>query len=89
MRSIADANGASVAQVALAWLLHQPAATSVILGARRLEQLQDKVGVAEGTLSEDDLARLDEASHLRAEHPVWMIDRQGAPRRALLDGRSR
>ena len=44
MREIASARGVSVAQVALAWLLHQPAVTSVIIGAKKPEQLADNIG---------------------------------------------
>jgi len=61
-REVADQRGASMAQVALAWLVHQPAVTSVILGARTLEQLEDNLGAADLKLAEDDLARLDAAS---------------------------
>src|SRR5262249_19273523 len=44
MRAIGEAKGASVAQVALAWLLHQPQVTSVIIGAKRTDQLADNIG---------------------------------------------
>ena len=44
MREIAAARGVSVAQIALAWLLHQPAVTSVIIGAKKPEQLADNIG---------------------------------------------
>ena len=43
MRPIAEARGVSVAQIALAWLLHQPQVTSVIIGAKRREQLADNL----------------------------------------------
>ena len=46
VRSVAEARGASMAQVALAWLVDRPAVTSVILGARTLEQLEDNLGAA-------------------------------------------
>ena len=47
MERIAAEKGVSVARIALAWLLHQPQVTSVIVGAKRLEQLDDSVGAAE------------------------------------------
>ena len=47
LRGVADARGATVAQVALAWLLHQPAVTSVIIGAKRPDQLADNIGAAD------------------------------------------
>ena len=51
-----------MAQVALAWIADRPAVTSVILGARTLEQLDDNLGAAGLHLSEDETALLNEAS---------------------------
>jgi aryl-alcohol dehydrogenase-like predicted oxidoreductase len=62
VRSVAEARGASMAQVALAWLVDRPAVTSVILGARTLEQLDDNLGAAGLHLSAEETARLDQAS---------------------------
>lgn len=81
MREIAAAHKASVAQIAQAWLLHQDAVTSVIVGAKRVDQLQDNIRSTEIRLSEQDLATLDEASRLPSEYPGWMFERQGAYRR--------
>jgi aryl-alcohol dehydrogenase-like predicted oxidoreductase len=60
--SVAEARGVSMAQVALAWLVDRPAVTSVILGARTLEQLDDNLGAAELHLSAEETALLDEAT---------------------------
>jgi aryl-alcohol dehydrogenase-like predicted oxidoreductase len=84
MRLIAQAHSVSVAQVALAWLLHQPQVTSVIVGARRPEQLADNLAATNVTLSADELAALDEVSRLPAEYPGWMFERQGEVRRKQL-----
>jgi aryl-alcohol dehydrogenase-like predicted oxidoreductase len=81
MRPIARAHGISVAQVALAWLLHQPQVTSVIVGAKRPEQLTDNLAATRVTLGEAELAALDEVSRLPAEYPGWMFERQGEYRR--------
>jgi aryl-alcohol dehydrogenase-like predicted oxidoreductase len=62
VRSVAEARGASMAQVALAWLVDRPAVTSVILGARTPEQLDDNLGAAQVHLSAEETARLDAAS---------------------------
>jgi aryl-alcohol dehydrogenase-like predicted oxidoreductase len=62
VRSVAEARGASMAQVALAWLVDRPAVTSVILGARTMDQLEDNLGAAGLHLSEEEAARLDRAS---------------------------
>ncbi|MHB0775967.1 aldo/keto reductase [Halomonas sp. WWR20] len=84
MRQIATDRGVSVAQIALAWLLHQKTVTSVIVGAKRIEQLDDNIGATEVTLSEDELAALDKVSALPSEYPGWMLERQGEYRRRQL-----
>ncbi|GAA4322703.1 aldo/keto reductase [Pigmentiphaga soli] len=84
MRRIADAKGVSVARIALAWLLHQPAVTSVIVGAKRVEQLDDNLAATGVALDEAELAALDAASALPPEYPGWMIERQGEARRRQL-----
>ena len=73
MRPIADARGASVAQVALAWLLAKDAVTSVIIGAKRMDQLVDNLGAVDLALTRDELERLDEASAPPAPYPAWML----------------
>jgi aryl-alcohol dehydrogenase-like predicted oxidoreductase len=80
LREIAEAKGGTVAQVALAWLLHQPAVSTVIIGAKRIEQLEDNLASVDVELSAEDLARLDEASRLPAEYPGWMIQFQAGYR---------
>jgi aryl-alcohol dehydrogenase (NADP+) len=62
LHEVADAHGASLSQVALAWLGSRPAVTSVILGARTTGQLTDNLGAVDLDLSEDELGRLSEAS---------------------------
>jgi aryl-alcohol dehydrogenase-like predicted oxidoreductase len=70
VRSVASGRGVSMAQVALAWLVDRPAVTSVILGARTVEQLDDNLGAAELHLDEKETALLDEASApLVADYP--------------------
>ena len=59
---VATSPGVSSAQVALAWLAAQPAVTSVILGARTVEQLVDNLGAADLDLAPEQLDRLDEVS---------------------------
>ncbi len=80
MRGIATAKGATVAQVALAWLLHQPVVTSVIVGAKRVGQLTDNIAATRVVLDADDLATLDGVTRLPAEYPGWMLERQGGYR---------
>lgn len=80
LRPIAADHGVSVAQIALAWLLHQPVVTSVIVGAKRPDQLADNLAAANVRLSAEDLATLDAVSALPAEYPGWMLERQGSYR---------
>ena len=81
MRPMAEARGVSVAQVALAWLLHQPQVTSVIVGAKRPEQLADNIAATSVVLSPEELQKIGDASALAAEYPGWMFERQGDYRR--------
>jgi aryl-alcohol dehydrogenase-like predicted oxidoreductase len=87
MRPIADARGVSVARVALAWLLHQRVVTSVIVGAKRPEQLADNLAATEIELTSDELSTLGSASALASEYPGWMLERQGQQQRDLLAAR--
>jgi aryl-alcohol dehydrogenase-like predicted oxidoreductase len=72
MKEIAPRYDADVARIALAWLLHQRTVTSVIIGTKTLEQLEDDLKAAEIQLSPEDLKRLDEVSAIRPEYPAWM-----------------
>jgi len=62
VQGVADSRGVTMAQVALAWLVDQPAVTSVILGARTLAQLQENLGATDLTLDAEERAALDIAS---------------------------
>lgn len=82
MREIGHAHGgASVARVALAYVLAKPFVTTVIIGAKTMEQLDDNLEAAKLTLNGDELKKLDEVSALPPEYPGWMLARQGAERR--------
>jgi aryl-alcohol dehydrogenase-like predicted oxidoreductase len=73
LQGVAREAGASEAQVALAWLLHRPAVTSVIFGARSVQQLDDNLRAAELALGAEELAALDEASALELGYPYDFI----------------
>jgi len=62
VQAVASGRGVTMAQVALAWLVDRPRVSSVILGARTVEQLRDNLGAAELHLDGDEVARLDAAS---------------------------
>ena len=85
MAPIATARGCSSARVSLAWLLAKPVVTSVIIGAKRLDQLHDNIAAIELTLTQDELKQLDEVSTLPPEYPGWVLPFQGADRLELVD----
>ena len=62
VRAVAQDHGVPMSQVALAWLGSRPAVTSVILGARTVDQLRDNLGAADLELADDELTRLTDAS---------------------------
>jgi aryl-alcohol dehydrogenase-like predicted oxidoreductase len=80
MAPIAKAHGCSPARLSLAWLLAKPVITSVIIGAKRVEQLQDNLASIQLTLTLDELKELDQVSALPPEYPGWVLPFQGADR---------
>lgn len=82
---IADARGVSVAQIALSWLLHRKVVSSVIIGAKRLDQLDDNIGASKIELTEHELDTLDAASALPREYPGWMFEQQGLRAKQLAE----
>jgi len=85
MAPIAKAHGCSPARVSLAWLLAKSVVTSVIIGAKRLDQLHDNLAAVELTLTRDELRQLDEVSVLPPEYPGWVLPFQGADRLGPVD----
>lgn len=81
MRGIAEKHGATVAGVALAYVLAKPFLMSVIIGAKSLEQLDQNLAATALDLDAEDMRRLDEASALAPEYPGWMLALQTADRR--------
>jgi len=67
--------------VALAYILAKPFVSTVIIGAKTPEQLDDNLEAANLGLSAEEMAKLDEVSTLPAEYPGWMLARQGGERR--------
>jgi aryl-alcohol dehydrogenase-like predicted oxidoreductase len=82
MAPIAKAHGCSAARISLAWLLAKPVATSVIIGAKRLDQLQDNIAAVDLKLTTEETKKLDEVSALPPEYPGWMLPFQGSNRLA-------
>lgn len=85
MQEIASGHGATVPQVAIAWLLAKPFVSSVIVGASKTGQLQDNLGAADLTLSAEELKALDDVTATPPPYPVWMegMGADGAVKAAL------
>ena len=75
LKPMAESKNATVAQLSLAWLLHQSAVTSVIIGANKMEQLDDNLKSVDIVFTDDELKTLDEVSQLPVEYPGWMLGR--------------
>jgi aryl-alcohol dehydrogenase-like predicted oxidoreductase len=82
---IGEAHGVSAARVALAYLLAKPAVTSLIVGARTEEQLADNLAAAELTLTDDEIARLDDVSAQPLRYPHWHQAKTSADRLSPAD----
>ncbi|MCY1232299.1 voltage-dependent potassium channel beta subunit [compost metagenome] len=74
MRGIASQHGASVAQVAITWLLSKRAVTSVLLGASKPHQLKDNLGSADLVLTQAEISVLDAETVPVPVYPNWFID---------------
>lgn len=77
---IGSAHQVSAAQVALAYILQKTAVTSIIIGAKKHEQLLDNLAATQLELSARELQQLDEISALAPEYPGWMLERQAQGR---------
>ncbi len=80
LQEVGKAHDVSVAQIALAWLLHQKVTTSVIIGAKTLDQLNDNLNAPNIVLTKEELALIDKVSALSPEYPGWMLARQNDDR---------
>ena len=81
LEPMAKEKQATVAQLALAWLLHQSVVSSVIIGVKDANQLEDNLQSTNIKFNEAELKVLDEVSKLASEYPAWMLERQGGDRR--------
>ncbi len=73
LKEVAARHNASPARVALAWVLGRPAVSSVIIAARKIEQLQDNIRAGDLRLSDDDVRLLDTSSNPGIPYPKWMV----------------
>jgi aryl-alcohol dehydrogenase-like predicted oxidoreductase len=82
LRPIAQAHNTGVATIALAWVLAKPFVTSVIIGAKRADQLDQNLAAVDVQLTPEEMKQLDEVSSLPPEYPGWMVPFQNANRLA-------
>jgi aryl-alcohol dehydrogenase-like predicted oxidoreductase len=73
LKEVAGRHGVSSARAALAWVLSRPAVASVIIAARKPENLEDNIKAVDLTLSEEDTKLLDTASDPGVPYPKWMV----------------
>jgi len=72
LKELGEKYEASVAQMALAWLLAKPFVSSVIIGATKIQQLEDNLGAAKVHLSTEDVQMLDDLTAPTVTYPAWM-----------------
>jgi len=80
LTTIARGHSVTVPQIALSWILANTAVTSVIIGARKIAQLEDNLKAIDVTLTPEEMKALDEVSKLTPEYPEWM-DSLGSDRK--------
>jgi len=80
LMQIGENHKVSAAQVALAYILKKPSVTSIIIGAKKHDQLMDNIAATKLQLSEDEMLQLDTISALSPEYPGWMLERQAQGR---------
>jgi aryl-alcohol dehydrogenase-like predicted oxidoreductase len=73
LKQVATWHGASPARVAISWVLGRPAVSSVIIAARKPEQLEDNIRAVDLRLSDEDVRLLDAASDPSVPYPKWMV----------------
>jgi diketogulonate reductase-like aldo/keto reductase len=73
LKQVAARHHVSPARVALAWVLGRPAISSVIITARKAEQLEDNIAATDLQLSDEDVRILDQVSDPGVPYPKWMV----------------
>jgi len=73
LKEVAGRHDATPARVALAWVLGRPAVSSVIIAARKPEQLEDNIRAVDLRLLDDEVRLLDAASDPGVPYPKWMV----------------
>lgn len=74
--AMATSKNATIPQLALGWLLHQPGVSSIIIGAKTMDQLEDNLGAVDISFTDEEYERLDALTRPEMLYPQWMIQRQ-------------
>jgi aryl-alcohol dehydrogenase-like predicted oxidoreductase len=74
LRTVAAKHGSQPAQIAIAWLLRQQTVSTVLIGAKRVDQLRANVEATKVKLDDEDMNALDPVSRLPREYPGWLLD---------------
>ena len=77
LKTVAAKHGQQPSQIAIAWLLKQPVVSTVIIGAKRVEQLRENIRSADIVLDDEDMIALDAVSRLPIEYPGWLLNTSG------------
>jgi len=85
--AIAKERSVTCAQVALNWVLNKPGVDTIVIGARNEDQLEDNLGAVGWSLTDDEMARLDEVSALPEPYPQWHQHLFGIERNPKLPAR--
>jgi aryl-alcohol dehydrogenase-like predicted oxidoreductase len=88
LKKVADRHGVSMARVAYAWTVRQPMVSSVIIAARKIENLDDNIQAIDLKLSDADMRLLNQASDPGTPYPKWMVlqlDQAEDPRAKLVE----
>ncbi|AYM14696.1 MULTISPECIES: aldo/keto reductase [Agrobacterium] len=72
LKIVGERHGVGAARIALAWIFANPAVTSIIVGARRVDQLTDNLGALDVTLTQQDLEELNAVSDTGPHYPGWL-----------------
>lgn len=83
LRPMAESKGTTVAQLSLAWLLHQPVVTSTIIGANTMEQLEGNIKAIDVKFSAEELQQLNDISQLPTEYPASVVEAMSGDRKAM------
>jgi aryl-alcohol dehydrogenase-like predicted oxidoreductase len=73
LQSVAEKHDCNPAQIAIAWLLKRTFVSTVIIDAKRVEQLRENVKAADILLDDENMTRLDAVSRLPLEYPGWSL----------------